>query len=208
MKNKDILRMINSEMNSITTPDVLDRVRQKSSINTNATTKTVSRPKFRQLLMISTLAIILIAIILPMQILIFSFDTVAAATISIDINPSIELTVNAEGKVINASSNNADGKEVLKGINLKRKSLDKAITAILETTDKKGYDISTVNYNIRSENAELKEKFKGKVVNNTQGYYNKKNKQGNINWTENPNPNNPNNPNGPNGPNTPNNPFN
>lgn len=57
--------------------------------------------------------------------------SLAVALISIDINPSIELTVNQNGEVLDTKTYNDDAKLVLSQLNLKHKSSEKAIEDIV-----------------------------------------------------------------------------
>lgn len=52
--------------------------------------------------------------------------------ISIDVNPSIELSVNRFGKVVSAEAYNRDGQEILDHVSLKNVSYAKAIATLLE----------------------------------------------------------------------------
>lgn len=59
--------------------------------------------------------------------------------IDMDVNPSIELSVNRFERVIRASAYNEDGKEVLSGLSLKHKSYKDAVSLILKKIKQKGY---------------------------------------------------------------------
>lgn len=59
--------------------------------------------------------------------------------IDLDVNPSIELSVNRFERVIRVSAYNQDGKEVLSGLNLKHKSYKDAVSILLKKIKKKGY---------------------------------------------------------------------
>ena len=66
-------------------------------------------------------------------------DAEAAAIVSIDVNPSIELTVNKKDKVMSAVALNEDAKVVLSDMNLKNVDLDIALNAIMGALLKNGY---------------------------------------------------------------------
>lgn len=59
--------------------------------------------------------------------------------IDLDVNPSIELSVNRFERVIRASAYNQDGKEVLSELDLKHKSYKDAVSILLKKIKKKGY---------------------------------------------------------------------
>lgn len=58
--------------------------------------------------------------------------------IDMDVNPSIELSVNRFDRVIRMSAYNKDGKEVLSELNLKHKSYKDAVALILKKIKEKG----------------------------------------------------------------------
>lgn len=59
--------------------------------------------------------------------------------ISVDINPSVELGVNAFDKVVSVDAVNADGETILEGQDLKNIKVDEAIVKIIEAADEKDY---------------------------------------------------------------------
>ena len=60
-------------------------------------------------------------------------------TVDIDVNPSIELKINRQNRVIDADALNLDGVEILSGMNLKYVKLDNAIDAVLGSMILNGY---------------------------------------------------------------------
>lgn len=61
------------------------------------------------------------------------------STVSLDINPSIELKVDHSGTVVDVLALNEDGVEVLDGMNLKKTELNVAVNALMGSMLKKGY---------------------------------------------------------------------
>ena len=169
-------------MTNIAVPDVLQKVRAESYINTASTIQTPKKKAIKRFAPVMMMTILLIAVLIPLQIFVFSFDTAAAATLTVDINPSISLDVNSDGNVVSAEGLNEDGIEILKKLKLRRKSVEDAIEMILEASDSAGYDDSTVSYAVTAENETLGNSLKNKVEERTRAYYAKKNKQGHIVW--------------------------
>jgi len=62
-----------------------------------------------------------------------------SAYIDIDVNPSIELTINRFNYVIDAHAYNEDGNKILKAIDLKYKSYDKAVAVLIGKMEEEGY---------------------------------------------------------------------
>jgi hypothetical protein len=69
----------------------------------------------------------------------FGFDTACAAVVSVDINPSIELSVNKEMRVIDIVYANEAGSLLSDGLNVRSKSISEALTMILELAGENGY---------------------------------------------------------------------
>lgn len=70
----------------------------------------------------------------------FSSAGKAYAYVSIDVNPSIELTINSDHKVITASAYNDEGREVLKRVgNLKKSTFKEAASKIIRQVKILGY---------------------------------------------------------------------
>ncbi len=62
-----------------------------------------------------------------------------AAVVSFDVNPSIELNIDKDEKVLSAVGLNEDGREVLSGMELKGTELDVAVNAIVGSMLQHGY---------------------------------------------------------------------
>lgn len=66
-------------------------------------------------------------------------QTAAAATVSLDVNPSIEIVLNGKNKVIKVVANNADAELILDGMDLKGCTVQVAVNAIVGSMYSKGY---------------------------------------------------------------------
>ncbi|MHB1454608.1 MAG: anti-sigma-I factor RsgI family protein [Saccharofermentanales bacterium] len=67
--------------------------------------------------------------------------------VSLDINPGVELTLNAMDRVIGIEATNEDGKSILEGEKIRNRSVEKAISALVQNAYEQGYvnqDGSTV----------------------------------------------------------------
>ena len=63
----------------------------------------------------------------------------SVAVIGIDVNPSLELSINSKNKVVSVNTNNEDGKKVLGNMDLKGSNVDVAVNAIFGSMVKMGY---------------------------------------------------------------------
>lgn len=68
-----------------------------------------------------------------------TFLSKAAAYVSIDVNPSVELTLNRTDKVIAAIAYNADGEILLQQVEVTGKKYDEAVTMLLAEMKLQGY---------------------------------------------------------------------
>lgn len=62
-----------------------------------------------------------------------------AATVSLDVNPSVELTVNRKDRILSVNANNEDGKTILGDMDLTGSSLDVAVNALVGSMVRNGY---------------------------------------------------------------------
>lgn len=60
-------------------------------------------------------------------------------TVDLDVNPSIELQINRNDKIINAIANNEDGKKILADMNFKGSDVKVAVNAIVGSMVRNGY---------------------------------------------------------------------
>lgn len=73
------------------------------------------------------------------------FKDGSVSVIGIDVNPSLELSINSKNKVISVNTNNEDAKKVLGNMDLKGSNVDVAINAIFGSMVKNGYITDTDN---------------------------------------------------------------
>ena len=87
-----------------------------------------------------------------------------ARTVYLDVNPSVELSVNLFDRVIRVSYLNQDALETLKSIQLTNRSAEDALDEILEAWDEGGYlQNAELNISVSSKNTREGEKLLGKL---------------------------------------------
>ncbi|MEW9669246.1 hypothetical protein [Ammoniphilus sp. 3BR4] len=91
-------------------------------------------PKWARGLSAAVACLLLLITVFP-----FGGGTSAYAAVTIDINPSIELEVDRDTLVINASSLNEEGQEILQAFDWKNKRLTVVTVQIVEIAEQKGY---------------------------------------------------------------------
>lgn len=78
---------------------------------------------------------------------VYAYYKTPVSYVSLDINPSVELGLNAFGKVVKSEGYNDDGKKVLEGLDLTNDNVKEAVKAVIDSVSDNGYiasDGSTV----------------------------------------------------------------
>lgn len=142
MKNRDIKYKLNNEVSSLV-PNVLDNIlekcEKKKGFKEQMNKEKASEKK--KIFTIPRLAIGLCAIVLVMGIFGFNYynNLKVMSVIEIDVNPSIELEVNKDDKIIKVAALNDDAKKILDGMDLEKVDLDVAVNALIGSMIKNGY---------------------------------------------------------------------
>lgn len=90
----------------------------------------------RRLIPLAAAACLALALFLGVQF--YQLNTVASI-VSLDVNPSVELSINKKQKVLAATATNQDGVQILEGMDLKGTQLNVAVNAIVGSLLKNGY---------------------------------------------------------------------
>ncbi len=149
------------------TPNVLDRVLSSavekeeriepmSSVQTNKKTK-----------WIAGIGAACAAILLIFGSVFYLQNRIADSTILLDVNPSIELTVNRSDRVLEANALNEDGKKVLNDMELKNTDIDVAVNAVIGSMVKHGYldaDKNSILVSVDNKDQTKAERLKKEIV--------------------------------------------
>ena len=111
--------------------------------------------KSKKLLIIVFVILFLLAVVFGL-IYYYEFNKIVA-TVTMDINPSVSLSLNKMGKVIKAEGINEDGKKLLEDNKLKGKTLEKAIDNISDLVIDNGYFSNENNHILVNVEGEIKE---------------------------------------------------
>ena len=68
-----------------------------------------------------------------------AFATTGYETVAIELNPSVELTINRLGNVTDVNYLNADGEELFSNVNLKHQKIDECLLTFVDLAYEKGY---------------------------------------------------------------------
>jgi len=153
------------------TPDVLSKIKDSSEFFVPAKEKDSFFQYFTfKRLSYSLASVFVLALLVTILISSPSSVPVVASTITIDINPSIQITLDDEDNVINVIAINDDGDELInKDVSYYRGlSLDEAIETIIERANELELIVSNIEENIilisvDSKNAQLKARIEAQV---------------------------------------------
>ena len=97
----------------------------------------------------------------------FNNNVKVASIIGIDVNPSVELKVNKNEKVLDVIANNDDAKVILEGMDLKGSDINVAVNALIGSMVKNGYIDELANsilISVDNPDSQESEKLRKKIV--------------------------------------------
>ena len=139
MKQKDMNNAIKQAFTKAT-PDVLESVlsdcgEQKGTVIVMTERKRISWGKK----LAAVAAVLALVVGIGIGAGSYYFNNTVVTTVSLDVNPSIELRVNRNERVLEATALNTDAKAVLGEMDLKGSDLDVAVNAIIGSMLRNGY---------------------------------------------------------------------
>ncbi len=149
MKKNDILQSMMTEAQDISIPELSDELNSYPitviPIEIRATKKKRKSP----------LPALLMTLILVMGLGIFYSVYIKEETLlTIDLNPSIELKINAYDRIIGVKAYNDEGQEFLDGLNINNCTLDEALKKVITKAYEEKYitdeDIHSVLFSVKS----------------------------------------------------------
>lgn len=151
------------------TPDVLENIKKSSQFKVPE--KEEKRFMFFESFKKMSFSLATVFALVLVVTLIFSSQKVTpvvASTITVDINPSIQITLDEDDNVINVTAINDDGEEIIKNIRFKGLTLDRAIEIIIKKASERGFIVDTTDENVilisvDSKNAEVKARVEAKL---------------------------------------------
>lgn len=171
MRNKDIeKRLTKAISNSV--PDVLDNIlmtcEKKKGFDKNMNKKKeVIKDKFiiKPRLLTAAFAVMIFAFSL-IGLTNYNNNFKVDSTIEFDVNPSLEIEVNKNEKIIGINALNEDGKKVLGDMDFKDVDLDIAVNAIIGSMLKNGFltvDQNSILVSVKNDNKERGELLQKKL---------------------------------------------
>jgi len=176
--NRDIEKRIKKEAEK-STPDIWEGVEKEiKNGKGEVITLPAKKRKFKARSIISSVAAALVLI----SAAIFGIvnynriDGNVVSTVYLEVNPQIELSLNAYDKVIKATAKNEDGKKVLGSMKLKGNTVDVAFNAILGSMYKNGYltnEANSVLISVENEDTKRAEDIQKIILNGIRNSDNK-----------------------------------
>jgi len=168
MEDKNVREKIINSFNS-EVPDVLSKIKSDPNFRVPPKEKGFSlRNILNRRLTLSLTSLILVTILI---ITVSSrTNNVVASTITLDVNPSIEITLNDEDIVISVTALNDDGDEVVqRNIEYRGLTLDEVLEVLVDRLNELGYVVTTTDENniiliqVDSDNEELQLRLETKL---------------------------------------------
>ncbi len=153
------------------TPDILNNIKNSSAFKVPIKQKkTLSDYVSFKSLSYSLATVFILAILVTSLMMSGPSAPVVASTVTLDINPSIEITLDENDFVINVIAINDDGETIIsRDIVYKGLTLDQAIEYLIESAHNKGFIVETTEENVilirvNSDNAEMKARIEAALV--------------------------------------------
>lgn len=138
MKNNDLYNKINQNLDG-DTPDILDRIKSSDRFFVPMKQRPRKSYSFGLRTTFASFAVI-IAIIFAFVLTGQNTDAVVASTITLDINPSIEITLDEFDHVINVTALNNDGDELIeRDVKYSEMTVEQAIKWLIDRAVHLGY---------------------------------------------------------------------
>jgi uncharacterized membrane protein YkoI len=138
MENKENRQLEEALLRAFTaqTPDNFDAILADCQKKNKKESKSIMKKNFvRAFVAVAAVFVMIFSTVFAMQLLGNSVLT----TVAIDVNPSIEIELDKNEKVVSVSAVNEDATAIINGLDLKSKGLEEAVTLIVEAMVEKGY---------------------------------------------------------------------
>lgn len=132
------------------TPDVLNSIKNSSNFRIPVKQKRSLSDYFSfKSLSYSLATVFILAMLITLIFTSQAATPVVASTITVDINPSIQITLDEDDIVINVTAINNDGEEIInRDVKYRGLSLDETLEIIIQTAYKRGFIIETTEENV------------------------------------------------------------
>lgn len=135
MWDNELKNNINSAFEAIVPDGQFEKITAKISVSEERTQINMTKRKNKSIFLLPAAACLLFALVFG---LIYQ-ESKIDSLILIDINPSIEMSLNKNEKVVDVEGVNEDAKAILSNLDLKKTDIDEAINEIVSAVSEGGY---------------------------------------------------------------------
>ncbi|MBE7064666.1 MAG: hypothetical protein E7384_02485 [Ruminococcaceae bacterium] len=171
MENRELENKISSVIYGMVPEDSFDKISEriaKGDVPERSNVKMNNGSKVKRVLFPVAAACIFLIVSVVFGLTYYGNNYAVAAVIDIDVNPSIELSINKKEKVLKVRALNDDGKEIIEGMKLKNKHVDVAVDEIVGSMVEKGYvaddEDNGILVTVKNKDHKKAEKFREKIV--------------------------------------------
>ena len=139
MKRTELENRLESAYASLSAPDVLESVLSDCPSQKGAIIMMQNRKKSALNRWAGIAAVFVLVLCSGFGFGTYHINHAVDATVSLDVNPSVELTANRSDRVLHVTANNADGEIILGDMDLTGSDLDVAVNALIGSMVRNGY---------------------------------------------------------------------
>lgn len=145
-------------------PNDLEKIQKEIETRDTSIITSIEMPKKRNYYKLSFAA--LVCVICLTIALVFQKDNVVFATVGIDVNPSVELNLDGQEKIVEVITHNEAGKKIVGNMELEGSHIDVAMNALIGSMLKEGYINELKNsllISVTGDNKEENEKIRKRI---------------------------------------------
>jgi len=183
MNKKQIIYSLNKEISAIPIPDIINTVKEKSQIAVEPANSTLVKKHFSKRVFAGVMASVFLFLALSFALFPLWAEN-NYTTLSIDINPSLTLTLDENEIVYQVSAINADANTLLNGLEILGNNLDSALTMILEKAVTDGFILeeneNAILFSVKNNRTTVKNKIKENIQTRVNNYFSQNSMNGSV----------------------------
>lgn len=172
MENSELENKISSVICDIVPEDSFSKISKKiaaGDIPEKNNREMKSANRFKRILFPVAAACIFVVVAVVFGFTYYGNNYAVESVIDIDVNPSIEISINKKDKVLDVVAMNEDGKAILDGMDLKKSDVKVAVNALIGSMVQKGYVVneeSGILVTVQNDDLKKAERIRSEIVTN------------------------------------------